>query len=500
MHTNRPMKMLAFDFGASSGRAILGILADGVLRIEEIHRFENEPIDILGHLHWDFSHLMGKVEKALMLCVQKGHSDIHSIGVDTWGVDFGRLNADGALLENPYHYRDKLTDDAMAQVFEQVLASDVYKGTGIQLMRFNTLYQLHALLTTEDALNEQTETVLMMPDLFNYTLTGQIAAELSIASTTQMLDPQTCSWRNELINRLGIPMKWLPKIVTPGTVVGHLLPHLAEKAGLPCVPVVAVAGHDTQSAIAAVPATEEPFVYISCGTWSLMGVERDTPLLSNAVMADGFTNEIGVDGKITFLKNIMGLWLVQESKRHWEREGEHLTFAQLEQMAWDAPAHQCFIDPADECFMEPGDMPGRIREYCRKTRQTVPESKGAIIRCIAESLALKYRSTLEQLETICGNKLPVIHMVGGGIRDAMLCAFTAYATNRKVIAGPAEATSVGNLLVQAIANGQVESLVHLRQIVKNSFVPIEYLPTDSARWEVAYEQFTRITAHLLQYK
>ena len=489
---NKTVKMLAFDFGASSGRAILGIYEDGKLTIEEIHRFSNDPVEINGSLYWDVLRLFYEVKQGILKCVQKGHRDISSIGVDTWGVDFGLLDEQGNLLGNPYHYRDKRTTGMMDKIFEVIPREELYSKTGLEFMWFNTILQIFSMKYHNSPLLQQAKSFLLMPDLFNYFLTGVKAAEYSIASTTQLLDAHAGSWSGDILNKLGIPGELFADIVKSGTIIGRLTPDISQELGVPQVNVIATAGHDTQAAIASVPAQEENFVYISCGTWSLMGVESDRPVINEKSSALEVTNEGGVGGKITLLKNIMGLWLVQECKRQWEKEGDHVSFAELEELAGRAEAFVSFVDPGHASFISPGNMPERIREYCRKTNQPVPEGKGEIVRCIAQSLAMKYRDTVESLEELLGKPLSVIHMVGGGIKDRMLCQFTANATGRNVIAGPVEATSIGNLMVQALALGEVKDLQEIRRVVKASFPTADYVPQNVDAWDSVYLRFKEI--------
>lgn len=485
-------KMLAFDFGASSGRAMLGTLEGDVLTLEEIHRFSNDPVSVNGSLHWDILRLFHEIKQGILKCSNGGHKDLASMAVDTWGVDFGLLDGQGNLLGNPYHYRDALTDGMMEEVFKVIPSKELYSRTGIQFMKFNTIFQLFAMKFRDLPLMREAKTMLMTPDLLNYFLTGVKLTEYSIASTSQLLDPEKREWAWDIIDKLTLPRDLFTPIVPPGAVVGKLLSEISGELGIPQIPVIAAASHDTQSAIASVPASETDYVYISCGTWSLMGVEAEQPILNEKSFQLAYTNEGGVDNKISFLKNIMGLWLVQECKRQWDREGENHSFAELEAMAEQAEPFVSFVDPDHESFMAPGNMPARIREYCRKTGQMIPQGKGEIVRCIAQSLALKYRLTVEHLEEILGRKLPVIHMVGGGIKDKMLCRFTANSTGREVIAGPVEATAIGNLMVQAIALGRVESLSRAREIIRNSFPTVAYRPEDCEAWNAAYGRFRAV--------
>jgi len=481
--------MLAFDFGASSGRAILGIFDGNKLITEELHRFSNDPVNVRGNFYWDILRLFHEIKQGIIKCVNVGHKDIDSIGIDTWGVDYGLLDERGNLLGNPYHYRDTRTDGIMEEVFKIIPKGELYQKTGIQFMKFNTIFQLYSTKLNTPSMLDQAKTLLFIPDLLNYFLTGVKVTEYSIASTSQLLDPQTRTWSDEILDKLELPRQMLTDIVPSGTIIGKLSKTLAQELGIGEVNVVASASHDTASAVTAVPAANRDYVYISSGTWSLMGVEADEPIINEMSSQLAFTNEGGVSNKIRFLKNIMGLWLVQECKRQWNKEGDNCSFAELEKLAREAKPFVSFVDPDDDAFMTPGNMPEKIRAFCKKTNQPVPESKGEVIRCVLQSLALKYRKTVESLEQILGKELPVVHMVGGGIKDTLLCQFTANATGRKVIAGPVEATSIGNLMTQAMALGKINSLQEIRQVVKNSVATTEYLPENIEQWNQAYDRF-----------
>jgi len=481
--------MLAFDFGASSGRAILGIFDGNKLITEELHRFSNDPVNVRGNFYWDILRLFHEIKQGIIKCVNVGHKDIDSIGIDTWGVDYGLLDERGNLLGNPYHYRDTRTDGIMEEVFKIIPKGELYQKTGIQFMKFNTIFQLYSTKLNTPSMLDQAKTLLFIPDLLNYFLTGVKVTEYSIASTSQLLDPQTRTWSDEILDKLELPRQMLTDIVPSGTIIGKLSKTLAQELGIGEVNVVASASHDTASAVTAVPAANRDYVYISSGTWSLMGVEADEPIINEMSSQLAFTNEGGVSNKIRFLKNIMGLWLVQECKRQWNKEGDNCSFAELEKLAREAKPFVSFVDPDDDSFMTPGNMPEKIRAFCKKTNQPVPESKGEVIRCVLQSLALKYRKTVESLEQILGKELPVVHMVGGGIKDTLLCQFTANATGKKVIAGPVEATSIGNLMTQAMALSKINSLQEIRQVVKNSVATTEYLPENIEQWNQAYDRF-----------
>lgn len=489
----KTFKFLAFDFGASSGRAMLATFDGEKITLEEKHRFSNDPVNINGSLHWDILRLFFEIKQGILKCANSGDRDIDCIGIDTWGVDYGLLDKDDKLLGNPYHYRDTRTEGMYEEAFKKASKEEIFNETGIAFNWFNTIYQLLAAKLSGDVTLENAKTLLFIPDLFNFFLTGEKKIEYTEASTSQMFDSKNYKWATDLLEKLDLPTDIYPEMVYPGDKIGTLKPELAEELGIAEVPVIAVASHDTGSAVASVPVTDtKDFIYISSGTWSLMGVELDEPNISTDVMAHNFTNEGGVNKTIRFLKNIMGLWLIQESRRQWDREGELLSFDELEKQANAAEPFASLIDPDYAEFQTPGNMPKRIKEYCKRTGQKVPETKGEIVRCIAESLAFKYRQTIEGMEEVNNKKYNVVHIVGGGIKDKMICRFTANATKRVVEAGPVEATSIGNVLVQAMAMGAIKDLKEGRQIVKNSFDIARYEPEDSDAWDTAYAKWLEI--------
>ena len=486
-------KFLAFDFGASSGRAMLAKFDGKKIELEEKHRFSNDPVEINGGLYWDALRLFCEIKQGILNCAHSGDGDIDAIGIDTWGVDYGLLDKNDKLLSNPYHYRDTRTDGMYDKAFAVVPKEEIFNETGIAFNWFNTIYQLLASKLEDDSALKEAKTMLFMPDLFNFFLTGKKRTEYTIASTSQMFDSRTYDWAYNLLNKLGIKTDMFADMIYPGEIVGTLKPELAEELGVGEIPVVAVASHDTGSAVASVPVVDDKdFIYISSGTWSLMGVELDAPNVSEDAMKYNFTNEGGVNKTIRFLKNIMGLWLIQECRRQWQREGTLLSFDELEREAREAEPFASLIDPDYPAFQTPGNMPRRIREYCEKTGQKVPQTTGAIIRAIAESLAFRYRSTVEGMEDVTGKKYSVINIVGGGIKDKMICQFTANATNRTVSTGPVEATSIGNIVVQGIAMGAIKDLKEGRQIVRNSFDITEYKPENTEAWDEAYAKWKDI--------
>lgn len=486
------LNMLAFDYGASSGRAITGIYDGQLLKLEELHRFSNDPVITNQRLHWDILRLFYEMKQGILKCTKSEYGKIASIGIDTWGVDFGLLDASGNLLGNPYHYRDTGTEGILKEAFGIVPSEEIYRQTGIQFMEFNSLFQLLSMKQKHAPILEIARTLLFTPDLLRYFLTGEKSTEYTIASTSQMLDAKTGSWAHDLLHRFNIPSEILTPVIDAGTAAGKLSEKVAEELGTARIPVIATAEHDTASAIVAVPAKEARYAYLSSGTWSLLGVEVPSPVINEASFNFNCTNEGGFGRKIRLLKNIMGLWIYQECRREWEKSGETVSFEELETGAGEAEPFAALIDPDQTAFMRPGNMSVKIREFCFKTGQTPPETKQAIVRCILESLALKYRMTVEGLETILGYRLPVLHIVGGGCKNKLLSQFTANAIGRPVMTGPTEATATGNLIAQLIALGEIRSLEEGRELVRRSFHVVEYAPEDTAAWDEAYARFLRL--------
>ena len=482
-------KFLAFDLGAESGRAVVGRLEDDRLRLEEVYRFPNGPVRVLDSLHWDILRLWADIKQGLGLAAKAHGSTLTAIGLDTWGVDFGLLAADDTLVGNPFHYRDSRTKGMMAQAFKIVPRPEIYERTGIQFMQINSLYQLFAMAQAGSPALACAATFLNMPDLFNFWLTGRKASEFTIATTSQCYDPRVGDWAGDMLEKLRIPAHIFGEIIQPGAVLDTLLASVAEETGSPAIPVIASAGHDTASAVAAVPATGSDFVYLSSGTWSLMGVELDEPIINEQSLAYDLTNEGGVGDTFRLLKNIMGLWLVQECRREWARPGEPFSYDELTQMAAQAPAFGPLIDLRDMRFLPPGDMPARIQAFCRETGQPAPETKGQIIRCALESLALEYRWVAERLDELVGRRLPTVHIFGGGSQNKLLNQLAADATGRTVVAGPVEATAIGNVLVQALGLGHIATLAEGRALVRRSFALETYEPHDTAAWDEAYEKY-----------
>ena len=472
-------RVLAFDFGASSGRAMIGTVENGRLTATEIHRFSNDPVKIGKTTYWDVFRLWFEIKEGIRRALRTGPID--AIGIDTWGVDFALLDANGELLSAPVHYRDERTVGMPEEVEKILPLSELYRRTGTQHMRINTLYQLFYLAKYRPDLLALADTMLFIPDLFAFFLTGEKRAEKTIASTSNFFDPKTRDFDRELLGKLGIPDRILPPPIEPGEVYGTLTPALCEEFGCEPIPVYAVCTHDTASAVFAVPA-EGDFAYISCGTWSLFGSELPAPTINPESEAARYTNEGGYGGTIRFLRNIMGLWLIQESRRQWLREGETVTYADLEREALAAKPFACFIDCDAPEFETAGNLPERVRAFCRATRQFVPGTRGEVMRCIYESLAMKYRLNLRALSDVTEKTYPVLHVVGGGSKDTLLCRLTASATGVPVIAGPAEATVMGNVAVQLIALGEIKDRRTARAIIRESADAVTYRPTDAAAW------------------
>jgi rhamnulokinase len=487
------INFLAIDLGASSGRVLLGHWDGTHLSLQELHRFANRPVDVLGHQHWDVLHLWTEIKVGLAVYTGQFDSPLAGIGVDTWGVDFALLDAAGHLLGNPYHYRDRRTNGLMELAFQQIPRHQIFEQTGIQFMQLNTLYQLFSMAQTNDPQLNMADTLLMMPDLFHYWLTGRKATELTIATTSQMFDIRKRQWAVELLIRLGIPTHFLPPVVPPGTVLGDVRPELMTEVGLhQPVPVIAPGSHDTASAVAAIPGLDAHSAYISSGTWSLMGAEIPQPIINNQVLAHNFTNEGGVNNTTRLLKNLTGLWLLQESQRQWQREGHHYSWDELLALSEDAEPFRSLVDPDSPDFLSPGDMPAAIRAYCRRTDQPEPSGVGAVVRCCLESLALKYRWVMEALEALTGRQLKTIRIVGGGSQNRLLSQFTADVCKRLVVTGPVEATALGNILLQVIATGHLPDISAGRQAIAGSFDQQHFEPMSTRAWEKAFGRFSEL--------
>lgn len=483
-------RVLAFDFGASSGRAIIGCFDGDKITLEEVHRFSNDPVSVGGTVYWDVLRLFYEIKQGIIKAKIAGGFD--SIGIDTWGVDFGLIDSEGKLMENPVHYRDARTAGLVDEAFKTMPKEKLYGITGIQFMELNTLFQLISLKEYRPWMLERADKMLFMPDLFGYMLTGKMCAEYSIASTSQLIDLDKRTWSKEILDAFGIKESVFAPLVQPGTVLGELSKEICEECGVDPVPVISVCGHDTQSAITSVPCEDGDFAFLSSGTWSLFGTELDKPIVNETSMNINITNEGGFDGSTGFLKNIIGLWLIQESRRQWKREGKEYSYADLEKLALAAEPFKCFIDPDAPEFVPHGNIPERVREFCRKTGQYVPETVGEIMRCIYESLAMKYRLTFEKLRECTERDYPVIHVIGGGTKDGLLCQMTANSCDRTVKAGPIEATVMGNVAVQLMSDGSVKNIGQARKIVADSSELKTFEPKDTDKWAGAYEDFLKV--------
>ena len=464
--------VLAFDFGASTGRAIKAVFDGTEIKYEEIHRFENTPKIVDGHVCHDVDMIIGEVKAA----IEKA-GKIDSLAFDTWGVDYALIDSDGNMLHEPYHYRDERTKDALTKAFGKMSADEIYAQTGNQIMNINTLFQL----ICDDNL-DKADKILFMPDLFAYLLTGEKVCEMSIASTSQMLDMDKKQWSKKVLDAFGINQELFPKLVPSSTVNGKYKD----------IPVISVAGHDTQCAVAAMPTESENAAFLSCGTWSLIGCENSKPVMTAQSNALELSNEMGANGKVNFLKNISGLWLIQETRRDLEKTDRKYSYNELEMLARDSESFRSFIDPDAASLSAHGNLPDKIRAYCRNTNQPVPETIGQLVRCIYESLAMKYRLALEQISECTGKKFDVLHLMGGGTKDGFLCELASQSLGIPVVAGPVEATALGNIILQLIALGEIESVEQGRKIIAKTEKVIEYNYEHTSDWDEAYERFCKI--------
>ena len=476
---------LAFDFGAESGRAVLARLDSGVLTTEEVHRFPNEPVEYSGSLHWDVARLWLEVRRAL---AKLEGVELAGIGVDAWGVDYALLGERGELVQNPYHYRDRRTQGVMEEVFRKVPKEEIYSATGIQFMPINTLYQLFAAQRDTPKILASAERLLTIPDLFHYWLTGRPVCEFTNATTTQLVNPVTRAWAVGLMKRLELPSDLPAPMVEPGSVIGSLLPGIARNSALSGTPVIAPASHDTGSAVAAISARDGT-AFLSSGTWSLLGTELHSPVLTPDALRLNFTNEGGVCETTRLLKNVMGLWMLQCCRQSWTAQGMTYDYGELMELAAREPSFRYLVDPDDESFLRPDDMPRAIDQFCAKTHQPAPSTPGAYVRAILESLALKYRLVLRNLEQVSGTPITQIRVIGGGSKNRLLNQFTADATGRKVLAGPAEATALGNVAIQILATGGASSLQEVRAIVDRSFPAESFEPIEPGAWDKQWERF-----------
>ena len=480
-------KFIALDYGAGSGRVLLGKISDKSINLEELHRFENPQIKVHGHIYWDLLRLFEELKTGLRNAALKGHKDIHGIGVDTWGVDFGFVGRDNVLLGNPYAYRDSRTDGMMEAAFSHLSKDDIYKYTGIQFMQLNSVFQLLSMVKVDHPLLDVAERILFMPDLFNFLMTGEKVSEYTMASTSQLMNAETKQWEANIFARLNLPIDLMGDIIQPGWVVGSLLPEIAKDVGLSHVDVIAPGCHDTASAVAAVPAKGENWAYLSSGTWSLLGIEASAPIINENSLKFNFTNEGGVGNTIRFLRNAMGLWLLEGVRNSWANQGDSLSYEKLVHLAEKATPFKCVIDPDNSAFLNPTDMISAIDWYCLQNKINKPETQGEYVRTIFESLALKYRWIVEKINSMRITPMEKLYIVGGGCQNQLLNQFTANATGIPVYAGPVEATGLGNIMMQGIAKGIISSINEGRELVANSFPSKTYEPKETKLWNEIYK-------------
>ncbi len=482
---------LAFDIGASGGRAILGTLKNKKLKLTEIHRFKNQMTQIHGSFYWNIYSLFHELKTGLKKCAGEFKIQPDSIGVDTWGVDYALVTSEGQFVGLPYAYRDHRTDNAMEEFFQRLSRKETYLLSGIQFLQFNTLFQLFSSVQKKHPGLQIADSLLFTPDALNFLFTGVKKNEYTIASTSQLLKPGKPEWEPQLFKAAGIPLNLAENIVQPGTKIGKVLPEIKEQTGCSDIPCIAVGSHDTASAVVSVPAEEGNWAYCSSGTWSLFGIESPEPLVSEKSLEMNFTNEGGVEGTTRFLKNIMGMWLIQECKRIWDEEHE-ISWDEIVELSNEAQPFRSLINPDNSLFLNPGNMSKAIQEYCKNTNQQIPLSKGEIARCIYDSLVLKYRYTICQIESVTGKKIERLHIIGGGANNKMMNQLTANAIGIPVLAGPTEATAIGNIMMQAKAAGAVDSLAEIRSVVKNSFDVMRFEPSPTLNWDEAYARFEQL--------
>lgn len=484
------MSFLAIDLGASSGRAMLGTIQNEKLELKEIRRFPNPIIEVNGRLYWDLFHLYSEIIGALK-DVKTSGLVVESLGIDTWGVDIVCFGKDGEPLRMPYSYRDSHTFDAPEHFFTKIPKQEVYKKTGIQIMNFNTLFQIDTMLRENSSIYPAIDKILFMPDALSYLLTGKMVTEYTIASTSQMLNPYTKQFDETFLKTLGINENHFGTRVLPGHRIGNISPSVQRLTGLQDLSVVAVAGHDTASAVLATPAEDENFAYLSSGTWSLMGIESKEPVVNDETYELNFTNEGGANGSIRLLKNICGMWLIEQCKKEWEKE-HPVSYDDIVIAAEQSVPFQCFINPDSPCFAAPTSMIATIQSYCKDSGQFVPKTMGEIARCIYESLAYRYRQVLENLQKLATFPINTLHIIGGGAQNKLLNSFTANAINKPVITGPSEATAMGNIMIQAKAAGIVEYKQEIRQIVRNSIETELFEPKDASLWDNHYGGYLKV--------
>jgi rhamnulokinase len=482
---------VAFDLGASNGRCIVGRFDGDRLSLDVMHRFENGPVELNGRLHWDILGIYTQIRNCLVQLGQSGPDDLRTLGVDTWGCDFALLDRQGKLVSNPYSYRDNQTAGIIPRLFDQMPRQDIFRITGLQFIEPNSLVQLFAMRSRQDPALQSAAKFQHIGDLMHYWLTGVIACEYTNASTSQVMDARTRHWSPEIIRTFDLDPDIFPEIIPPGALLGPLRPALRAETGLEEIQLVATATHDTAAAVLATPVESHPFAYISSGTWALLGKEVDRPNLTQGCLADNIANEGGAFNKITLLKNIASLWLIQECRRQWSLQGETFSWEELSAMSAAAPPFLAFLDPDDPIFLRPGDMPGRVQEYCRQSGQPVPKNKGEILRVIFESLAFKYRFVLERINALTQEPAVVLHIIGGGSRNALLNQFTANAAGLPVQSGPAEATALGNILMQMVALEELATLQEARDLALRSFPTQPFYPKDCERWDEQYLRFLK---------
>lgn len=491
MKEKKSTSFLAIDLGATSGRAILGTIKNDQLELQEINRFPNPIIDVHGFLYWNLFHLYNEILKSLRI-VHSQNIRIGSLGIDSWGVDFVPFGRDGEVLRMPYSYRDTHTFDAPEKFFENELSrKETYLKTGIQIMNFNSLFQLYTQKEANNSIYSITDKFLFMPDALSYLLTEKMVTEYTIASTSQLLNPFTRSFDVELLSKINLSLHHFAPMVHPGETIGTLTPSIQKQTGMGNIPVIAVAGHDTASAVLATPAENKNFAYLSSGTWSLMGIESDEPVVTEETYLLNFTNEGGADGKIRLLKNICGMWLIERCRAEWKKESD-ISYPQLLQAAEEAKPFSCFINPDALCFANPESMTDAIRNYCKETGQHMPQSMGEIVRCIYESLAFRYKQVLADLQTLATFPIEKLHIIGGGSQNNLLNQYTANAIGKPVIAGPSEATAMGNIMMQAKAAGLVNDISSARKIIRNSVELTTFLPENEEQWQLHYNKYLNV--------
>ncbi len=488
---NNTFNFLAFDLGATSGRSILGTFDNGKLELRELTRFGNDILQIQGKYYWNIYSIYNSIKEG-MRAASSLDIAINAIGIDTWGVDFVYVAEDGTILNLPRSYRDPYTERSPEKYFKLIPKEEVYKLTGIQIMNFNSLFQLYAAKMEKSAALQSSKEILFLPDALSYLLSGNKACEYTIASTSQLLNPLTKKIENKLLEAIEVHPSVIPPLIKPGKVVGLLRDSIAKECGLNTIPIIAVAGHDTASAIVSIPAKNKKFAYISSGTWSLMGIEVDEPIINEQSYKMNFTNEGGVEGTIRFLKNITGMWLLEQCRKEWEQLGRTYTYDEIIKMAKTAKGFQCFVDPDDAVFANPESMIESIIKFCTDTGQSTPKEDAEFIRCIFESLALKYKYVLSCLCELSPHTIEVLHIIGGGSQNKLLNQFTANATGLPVVTGPYEATAIGNIMMQAKGLGLVKSLKEIRTIINESFTLESYEPQDTELWNNAYEKFLKL--------